>query len=120
VRHFTYYDPRQRLVVAATAPIGGKERIVGLADVVLLSTGLAELAVVVGDEWQGRGVGKLLTASIASLAMRQGATHLRAELLKENAATLRLMGRLGPTVRTLEDGSTVAYTKLPAGGPPAA
>ena len=23
VRHFTYYDPRQRLVVAATAPIAG-------------------------------------------------------------------------------------------------
>jgi len=32
-RRYTFFDPRERLVVAATAPIGGIERIVGLADV---------------------------------------------------------------------------------------
>ena len=30
---FTFYDPRERLVLAATAPVDGIEKIVGLADV---------------------------------------------------------------------------------------
>jgi RimJ/RimL family protein N-acetyltransferase len=113
VRHFTFYEPRERLVVAATAPLGGSEQIVGLADVALLATGVAELGVVVEDRCQGRGVGKLLTEAAASLAVQNGARHLKAELLGENRAMLRLMERLGPAVHTTEDGHTVTYVKLP-------
>ena len=112
VRHFTLYDTRSRLVVAAMAPIGGRETLVGLADVVLLETGLAEIAVVVADDQQGQGVGKLLSEAAAALAARQGATHLKAELLEENVAMRRLMERLGPTVRTVETGATILYTRL--------
>lgn len=116
VRHFTFYDPRERLVVVATAMLGGEtlEEIVGLADLAHLGGGLAELAVVVDDELQDRGVGKLLTEVIASLAMQQGATRLKAELLERNTAMLRLMARLGRTVSTVEDGVSVVYAKLPA------
>jgi GNAT superfamily N-acetyltransferase len=114
VRHFTFFDPRQRLVVAATAPIDGHETIVGLADVALLGTGLAELGVVVGDDHQARGVGKLLTEVVASLAVQQGATHLKAELLENNLAMRSILESLGRTVRTVEDGLSVAYTKLAA------
>jgi acetyltransferase len=114
VRHFTFFDPRKRLVVAATAPIDGVETILGLADVVLLETGLAELGVVVDDDHQGQGAGKLLTEVVAALALQQGATHLKAELLEDNHAILALMERLGPTARTVEQGASVVYTKLPA------
>lgn len=114
VRHFTYFDPRERLVVTAVTMMGGSEEIVGLADVALLKTGVAELAVVVDDHVQGQGVGKLLTEVIASLAVRQGATHLRAELLEHNVAMLRLMERLGRTVSSVEDGTSQVYTRLSA------
>jgi RimJ/RimL family protein N-acetyltransferase len=116
VRHFTFFDPRQRLVVAATAPVDGSELIVGLADVALTHTGLAELGVVVDDDVQGRGVGKLLTEAVASLAIQQGATHVKAELLEDNHAMRRLMDRLGRTVRTVEDGNSVIYARLWARG----
>jgi GNAT superfamily N-acetyltransferase len=115
VRHFTFYELRTRLVVAATAPLGGHEEIVGLADVALLGTGLAELGLVVADDQQGRGVGRLLSEAAAALAAQNGATHLKAELLEDNAAMRRLMERLGPTVRTLEGGGATMYTRLPAG-----
>src|SRR3954451_1306885 len=46
VREFTFVDPRERLVVAASAPLAGRNRVVGLADVALTSTGVAELGVV--------------------------------------------------------------------------
>jgi GNAT superfamily N-acetyltransferase len=114
VRHFTFYDPRERLVVAATHPEGRAEAIVGLADCALLETGLAELALVVADDAQGRGVGKLLSEVIAGLARQQGATHLKAELLDNNLPMRRLMERLGPTTRSVEDGVAVLYTALPA------
>jgi len=128
VRHFTFYDPRTRLVVVATTMDGrGPEEIVGLADVAYLGgaggsqrgaaspfEALAELGVVVDDHRQGRGVGKLLTEVIASLAIQQGATRLKAELLADNTAMLRLMQRLGRTVSTVEDGISIVYTTLPA------
>src|SRR3954471_3448798 len=59
-RHFTFYDLPHRLVVAALTPLDGREALVGLADVALLETGLAEIAVVVADDKQGQGVGRLL------------------------------------------------------------
>jgi GNAT superfamily N-acetyltransferase len=113
VRHFTFFDPRERVVVAAAAPQNGGEEIVGLADAAILATGLAEVSVVVDDRAQGRGVGKLLTEAIASLAISQGARHLKAKLLTENVPMVRLMARLGPTVRTVEDGNEVVYAELP-------
>jgi RimJ/RimL family protein N-acetyltransferase len=115
VRLFTFYDPRVRLVVVGVAmDPAGREQIIGVADVVHLGDGLAELGAVVDDERQGRGVGKLLTEVVASLALQQGASRLKAELLTENQAMLHLMQRLGRTVSTVEDGVSVVYATLPA------
>jgi acetyltransferase len=113
VRHFTFQDPRERLVVAATAPRDGGEMMVGLADVVLAGTGLAELGVVVDDRSQNRGIGKLLTEAVAYLAIQQGATHLRAPLPQADGPMLRLMERLGRTVRAVENDREVVYVELP-------
>src|SRR4051795_13602602 len=112
VRHFTFYDPRERMMLAATTPVDGRERIVGLADAAFLGTGLAEIGVVVDDEAQGRGLGKVLSEAVASVALRHGANRLKAEMLDGNAPMLRLLERLGRTVRTVEDGRAVAYTRL--------
>ncbi len=114
VRHFTFYDPRERLVLVAVAMIGHSEEIVGVADVALQDTLVAELGVVVDEERQGMGVGKLLSEAIASLAIHQGATHLRAELLEGNERMVALMRRIGRTMVTVEDGSSVAITRLPS------
>ena len=114
VRHFTHFDPRRTLILAATVPAGGGERIVGLGDAALLATGLAEIGVIVDEEHQREGLGRGLTESIARLAVQRGATHLKAEMLGRNVPMLRLMQGLGPTVQSVEDGVTVAYTKLPA------
>ncbi len=114
IRHFAFYDPRERLTLAASRPGEGGEEIVGLADVALLATGLAEIGVVVGDDLQGVGLGKLLSEAVASLAIQRGATHLKAEMREDNVAMLRLLERLGRTVRSIEDGTRVAYTRLPA------
>ncbi|MEA2427956.1 MAG: hypothetical protein QOF37_1584 [Thermoleophilaceae bacterium] len=114
VRHFTFYDPRERITFAATLPGEGGEQIVGLADAAFLATGLAEIGVVVGDEHQGRGLGKMLSEAVASLAIKRGATHLKAQMLSDNVPMLRLFERLGRTVRSVEDGTSTAYVRLRA------
>jgi GNAT superfamily N-acetyltransferase len=113
VREFTFVDPRRRLVVAASALVGGRNRIVGLADVSFARTGVAELGVVVDERTRNRGVGKLLTEAVASLAIQHGATHLRGELPASDGPVVHLMERLGRTTRTTEDGVEVLYTELP-------
>jgi GNAT superfamily N-acetyltransferase len=90
----------------------GSEAIVGLADAAFLATGLAEIGVVVDDDAQGRGLGKVLSEAVASVALQRGATRLKAEMFDGNAPMLRLLERLGRTVRTVEDGRAVAYTRL--------
>jgi GNAT superfamily N-acetyltransferase len=114
VEHFTYYDPRERLVLAATAPGAGGEEVVGLGDVSFLDTGVAEIGLVVEEEHQHRGIGRLLAGAIASLALSRGATHLKAEMLDSSPAVLRLLSEIGQTVQSIEDGHAVAYAKLPA------
>jgi RimJ/RimL family protein N-acetyltransferase len=113
VQHFTFYNPRERLVLAATAPLEGVEEIIGLADVALIETGMGELGLVIDDAHQGRGVGQVLLDCLARLAASRGATHLKAEMLDHNEPMLRLMQELGRTVETVEDGHRMVYTRLP-------
>ena len=114
VDHFTFYDPRERLVIAATTPGAGGEEVVGIGDVSFAETGLAEIGLVVDEEHQSHGIGGLLTEAIASLAVARGATHLKAEMLDSSPVVMKLLGQIGRTVRAMEDGRSVAYAKLPA------
>ena len=113
VDHFTFYDPRQRLVLAATAPGEGGEELVGIGDVSFADTGIAEIGLVIEEEHQSRGIGKLIAEAIASLALTRGATHLKAEMLDSSPAVLKVLGSIGPTISEVEDGRSVAYAKLP-------
>jgi GNAT superfamily N-acetyltransferase len=113
IDHFTFYDPRERLVIAATAPGEGGEEIVGLGDVCFVSTGIAEIGLVVEEAHQSHGIGRLLAEAIASLALSRGATHLKAEMLDSSPAVMKVLGSIGRTVSAFEDGRSVAYAKLP-------
>ena len=114
VDHFTFYDPRERLVIAATTPGMGGEEIVGLGDVSFLTTGVAEIGLVVEEAPPSRGIGSLIAEAIASIAVSRGAVRLKAEMLDSSPAVLKVLGSIGPTISEIEDGRAVAYTKLPA------
>jgi hypothetical protein len=67
-RRFTFYDPRERLVLAATAPIDGSERIVGLADLAPLEAD--DPQVLVDDRTPSAAVHELLAGAALALAAR--------------------------------------------------
>ncbi|MGC9307384.1 MAG: GNAT family N-acetyltransferase [Thermoplasmatota archaeon] len=64
----------------------------------------AEVAVVVRDDWQGRGVGTALLQHLASVAERHGITTLTAEVTQGNEAMLHLFDRLGFQVEREQGG----------------
>jgi RimJ/RimL family protein N-acetyltransferase len=55
----------------------------------------AEVAVVVVDGWQGRGVGRLMVAALVAHARVAGVATLRASVLAGNGPALALMRGLG-------------------------
>jgi GNAT superfamily N-acetyltransferase len=74
---------------------------------------VAELAAVVADGWQGRGLGGRLLAAVARDAADAGATAVHMYLLAENRRLLARIGREWPDVRPRRDGPLVVY-RVPA------
>jgi RimJ/RimL family protein N-acetyltransferase len=51
----------------------------------------AEMAIVVGDPWQNRGLGRALATALADAAVAAGIRRFAATMLADNAAARRLM-----------------------------
>jgi nucleotide-binding universal stress UspA family protein len=69
--------------------------IVGVARFVRTGPLEAEPAIVVGDDWQGRGLGTQLMDRLADRAREEGIARFRAPVLSDNEAVLSLLGGLG-------------------------
>ena len=58
---------------------------------------VAEIAITVVDDWQGRGVGKLLVRVLAEIGRSVDIQTFSFEALPENEGIVRLLGRFGAT-----------------------
>ena len=83
--------------------VGEPERIVAHAAYVREAPERAEVAFVVADEWQGRGIGTALLAHVAELAVADGVETLTAVVLADNHRMIQVFRDSGfaPRVRTL-------------------
>ena len=101
LKRFTDIDYERELALIAIAPIQGRERQIGVARYVKLSSpGDAEFAIVLSDDWQGRGLGTRLLASLLVAAKNHGVRRLVATTLSENDRMLALGRKLGFKVAT--------------------
>jgi RimJ/RimL family protein N-acetyltransferase len=109
VARFTRVDHHDREAMVAT----DGEEIVGVArfDRVGGTGRRAEVAVVVEDAWQGRGVGTALLEVLADRASEEGVDELFAETLAENTRMRRVFSRLGWATAGFDQG--VAELVLP-------
>jgi RimJ/RimL family protein N-acetyltransferase len=76
----------------------------------------AEAAVIVVDEWQGRGVGKALSRALAARARELGIARFEALLLVENEAMMALLESLGPVETVSREGAAIAVQVTLGGG----
>ena len=70
----------------------------------------AELAFVVEEDFQGRGIASRLLAHLAALARSQGLTQFEADVLSQNSPMLAVFKRCGFPVRQRRDGSVLHVT----------
>jgi len=96
LRRFTDIDYERELALIATTSVRGSERQVGVARYVKESSpGDAELAIVLSDDWQGRGLGTRLLKSLLIAAKSRGVRRLVGTTLSVNSGMLALGRKLG-------------------------
>ena len=98
---FTQIDyDREMALIAVVEPEPGVEKQVAVARYTANPDRRScEFAVVVADEWQGRGIGTHLMHSLMGVAKSRGITLMEGEIITGNTHMLGLMRRLGFKVR---------------------
>jgi len=84
---FVYINHRQDVAIVATLPEAHGEEIIAIGRYYLdEKTNRAEVAFVVRDQWQNRGIGTFLLKYLITIARRAGIAGFTAEVLRENKA----------------------------------
>lgn len=104
LRYLTEVDGHDHVALIAEMPeypgsIVGVARFVRLVD----EPETADVAIVVADPLQGRGLGSALVDELAREATRHGITSFSATMLAENRAAYRLMARLSRQLEHRDD-----------------
>lgn len=96
IQDFVAVDYSRDMVILALLLRGEREVVIGIGQ---YSTGrraeLAELAVVVRDDYQRRGVGMLLHSYLTDIAKKRGLVGFTAEVLEDNLPALKLIKKMG-------------------------
>jgi RimJ/RimL family protein N-acetyltransferase len=95
LRYLTEVDGHNHIALVAL-PADDPDSIIAVARCVRLpdTPDTAEFAIVVGDRYQGRGLGSLLARELSSAARAAGVRRFAATMLGDNDAIRRLMGTI--------------------------
>jgi GNAT superfamily N-acetyltransferase len=110
VRYLTHVDGHDHLALAAAiVRDDGALEGIGIARFVRLPDDprVAEPALAVIDDYQGRGLGKLLLARLVEAARERGVEVFRATILPGNARMRRLIDELAPGALEHPDGDAL-------------
>ena len=94
---FANVDYQKRMALVGSIQEDGEERLVVVARYVTLEKepNVAEAAIVVRDDFQSRGLGKIAMQRLAKYAQTQGITHLYGGILMRNARILKFIKSSG-------------------------
>jgi RimJ/RimL family protein N-acetyltransferase len=110
LRYLTEVDGRNHVALVAESPTQPLRRLIGVARFVRLSEepDSAEAAIVVADDWHGRGVGSKLAGALAARARGRGIRRFTATMASDNVAALRLMEKLTQELDRRHTGSGIS------------
>ena len=96
VQQLTNIDYRQDIAIVGTVPGALGERIVAISQYFLdPKTQSAEVAFIVQDEWQKKGMGTFLLDYITKIAKHRGVKHFYAKVLPVNKPMLTIFHNSG-------------------------
>jgi acetyltransferase len=95
------YDREMALVgIVDNSADPARKRIVGVARFIQNpDRESAEYAIVIADDWHGRGLGGVLMRRLADVARRKGLARFEGAVLRENTNMVKFVSALGFTVR---------------------
>jgi RimJ/RimL family protein N-acetyltransferase len=91
LRYLTEVDGHDHIALVAVNDQG----LIAVARCVRVSEDTADMAIVVGDPWQGLGLGRQLARLLAKAASEQGIERFAGSLLADNRPALRIMKGVG-------------------------
>ena len=93
---FTQIDYDRHIALVALSEAKSKEEMLGVARIIFeRNLKEAEFSVVVGDQWQGKGIGAALLQRCLSIASDQGLEKVTGVVLAENTQMLTLGKKMG-------------------------
>ncbi len=106
LQNFVYIDHRNEVAIVGTVPEAHGEEIIAIGRYYLdQKTNRAEVAFVVRDDWQNRGIGSFIMKHLATIAKRNGISGFTAEVMRDNKAMQAVINHSGMKVRsTLHEG----------------
>jgi acetyltransferase len=111
---FIDYDREMALVAVRRNPETGESEILGVGRLMKIhGTQEAEIAALISDNWQGRGLGKELLARLLLVAADDKVTKVTADILPDNRGVMRICEKLGFSLKhSLDDEVVRAEFKL--------
>lgn len=110
VQDLVYVDHRADVSVVGTLPATQGDEIIAASGYYLdPASNRAEVAFVVADTWQGRGIGSFLFRFLAGIARRNGIRALTAEVLRDNLAMQAVFLNSGLAVRTHAEEDLISF-----------
>ncbi len=106
IQDFVYIDHRRDVAVVGTIPEATGEEIIAVGRYYLNEkTNKAEVAFIVRDDWQNKGIGKFLFKHLISIARRNGISGFTAEVMRDNRRMQNIFNISGFKVTSfLEEG----------------
>jgi len=111
IQLFTNIDYKKDFAIVGVVPSASGEEIVAIAQYFLdPQTHSAEVAFIVQDEWQQKGMGTFLLDYITQIARQRGVKRFYAKVLPNNKAMLAIFHNSGYKVNTEFDGEIYSIT----------
>ncbi|MBM4149220.1 MAG: GNAT family N-acetyltransferase [Lentisphaerae bacterium] len=110
IQDFVFIDHRTDMAIVATLPEAHGDEMIAVGRYYLdAQTNRAEVAFVVHDKWQNRGIGTFLLKYLVSLAKRNGISGFTAEVLRENRAMQAVLNKCGCKTSMTTEGGVCSY-----------
>lgn len=101
IHNFVYIDHRQDVAIVGSVPDAAGEQIIAIGRYYLNpKTNRAEVAFVVRDEWQNRGIGKFMFKYLVNIARRNGIRGFTAEVLRDNKSMQAVFNKSGLKIKS--------------------
>ena len=105
---YVIVDYRNEMVLVGTVEEEGNESIIAIGSYSRIpNTDMAEVALVVRDDWQNKGLGTTLFNYLVDIAMQQGLSGFTAWIMRDNSRMMHILKKSGYPMKYRVEGNLI-------------